>query len=215
MKLAPFRTFCITLLGCALLSGCVAAAIPALQLASWGASGASVATAYNMTSDTKELGATFSVPTFPDDLKASLNGTKHLLVLPTGGAEVEAAVVLESGGYTVEIVSEFGNVGQQPPSARTAALQEACLKHTGDSAIAVQLVSAESASGAGILVGKTKEKLEFAVDSFNCQTKILSSFTGVQLFSVPFGHKDVDEQKQAGRVGALRLIELANGTAES
>ena len=182
-----------------LLTGCMAAAIIPLAVAG--------ATVVNVTaSDIKPEDIKFTEPSYPDDLKIVLNG-KRLVVMSAGGTELHVAEAMEQAGYSVTQEQQAGNVGTLTTSGRTQALRDACSRSRADGAIAVRLIEIKSANGVGMFVGKLNAKKDVAIDAMNCKTMRVSIQTGSQDIGMTYGQK-LDEFRQAGIVGAARLLQL-------
>lgn len=189
----------VTLLAATLLTGCMAAAIVPLAVAG--------ATVVNVTaSDIKPEDIKFTDPSYPDDLRLVLNG-KRLVVMSAGGTELHVAEAMETAGYSVTQEQNVGNVSTLTTSGRTQALQDACRKNRADGAIAVRLLEIKSSNGLGMFVGKLNAHMDVAIDAMNCKSMRVSSQTGSQEIGMTYGQK-LDEFKQAGIVGAARLLQL-------
>lgn len=192
------RGVALSLTAC--LSGCMA--IPLV------ATGATMVGANSSISTDEQ---TYSTPTFPDELGAVIRGKNRLVLMSSGGPEVEAGRLLEAAGYVVTIDQSQGNVAQQTQSGRVEALLNACGRGRGASgAVAVRLVELKDESGLRMFIAQRAGTMSVAVDVLNCKSQKVSSFSGSQKISGgAFQASNFDPNKMAGEFGANRLIALS------
>lgn len=190
------------LLACLVLPGCVAVPI------ALGAATVVGTTSSITTSDVK-----FTAASFPEDLAAAVRPKNKLVLLSSGGPEVEAGRLLEGSGYVVTIDQSQGNVAQQTQSGRATALAAACGRGGATAAtLAVRLVEMKDDAGLNMFIGMRSGTMSIAVDALNCRSQRVSSFTGSQKLSGGMLQAaNFDQNKLAGAMGANQLIALTQG----